>query len=101
MLSLGSTSNETLKAQRYSTMFPWRKNWQNAETNVCPKKMSPQHMYSVHANGETCGETMLLSQNMSLALERRSAHAGSTILDCTLSILHDFTPHYSTLRIPF
>ena len=42
-----------------------------------------------------------VSQNFPLAIERDSAHAGSTIEDCILSYNSDFIPHNSTLHIPF
>ena len=42
-----------------------------------------------------------LSQNFPLAIERYSAHAGSTIEDCILSYKSDFILHNSTLHVPF
>ena len=42
-----------------------------------------------------------LSQNFPLAVERDSAHAGSTIEDCILSYKSDFILHNSTLHVPF
>ena len=41
------------------------------------------------------------SQNFPLAIERDSAHAGSTIEDCILSYKSDFILHNSTLHVPF
>ena len=40
-------------------------------------------------------------QNFPLAVERDSAHAGSTIQDCMLSYKSDFILHNSTLHVPF
>ena len=41
------------------------------------------------------------SQNFPLAIERDSAHAGSTIKDCILAYRSDFILHNSTLHVPF
>ena len=43
----------------------------------------------------------LFSQNFPLAIERDSAHAGSTIKDCILSYKSDFILRNSTLHVPF
>ena len=42
-----------------------------------------------------------LSQNFPLAIERDSAHIGSTIEDCILSYKSGFILHNSTLHVPF
>ena len=42
-----------------------------------------------------------VSQNFPLAIERDSAHAGSTIEDCMLSYKSDFILHNPTLHVPF
>ena len=42
-----------------------------------------------------------VSQNFPLAIERDSAHAGSTIEDCILSYKSGFILHNSTLHVPF
>ena len=39
----------------------------------------------------------MFSQNFPLAIERGSAHAGSTIEDCILSYKSDFIHHNSTI----
>ena len=43
----------------------------------------------------------IFSQNFPLAIERDSAHAGSTIEDCILSYKSDFILHNSTLHVLF
>ena len=43
----------------------------------------------------------IFSQNFPFAIERDSAHAGSTIEDCILSYKSDFILHNSTLHVLF
>ena len=43
----------------------------------------------------------IFAQNFPLAIERDSAHAGSTIEDCILSCKSDFILHNSTLHVLF
>ena len=43
----------------------------------------------------------IFSQNFPLAIERDSAHAGSTIEDCIFSYKSDFILHNSTLHVLF
>ena len=94
---------------RYEVSFPWIPGAELSSTNkALSRKRLQNNERRLSENESLRGqyadiieEQLRVSQNFPLAIERYSAHAGSTIEDCILSYKSDFILHNSTLHVPF